>query len=428
MSSTTTTTTAAVPSTTPPNSTAAATTSNTSTEDDKNQDKDDDGKKKKDDEKKKTESNPFLDHLGKIFLLAIASIIVTLVRSTYNTSNRNKVRDYLEEQSVLDPKEFEDFREANSELNLDTMKEIISIFYKNYAPLPKFDSYGERKNQQSQQQKQHLLLSCSYREFVQNVRTIMSSKLKNKDESFTIELGHLLDRMIVGVLEERNYTSSTTTSTTSSSSFMDEELPIALFWTAFISAMNGPVSDRIRILHEVLVMEEQQTKKGDSQNKSSSSGTNNNHHIVSSNSVGDGGGDGAGGQDNVAVVVPLRSIRDMVGYLQDTCQLPPDTQIVATDTKFPTQQWKRASPQELVPTIKVVVVGDDKSKKNETTTTTAAEDEDDDDNSGIDIVEFAAILRTKSVCAWGECYQKWKPGVEEFFDEEIVIENKQERK
>merc|ERR1712166_94561 len=115
-------------------------------EDDKNKDKDDDEKKKKDDEKKKkTESNPFLDHLGKIFLLGIASIIITLVRSTYNTSNRNKVRDYLEEKSVLDPKEFEDFREANSELNLTTMKEIISIFYKNYAPLPKFDSYGEEQ-------------------------------------------------------------------------------------------------------------------------------------------------------------------------------------------------------------------------------------------------------------------------------------------
>jgi len=413
-----TTTSTVVASTTAP----ATNASITSTEDDKNKDKEGDDKKKKKDDKK--DSNPFLDHLGKIFLLAIASIIITLVRSTYNTSNKNKLRDYLEEKSVLDPKEFEDFREANSELNYDIMKEIITIFYKDYyaasaaAVLLKFDTYGEQSQQnqnqqqqqsQSQQQQHQKRLCCSYREFVNNVRTIMSSKLNDKGESFTIELGHLLDRMVVGVLEERKYTTGGGNASSTTTSFMDEELPIALFWTAFISAMNGSVTDRIRILHEVLVIEDkQQTNKG-SQNKSN---TNNNTTIAV-------GGDGGEGHDDI--VVPLRSIRDMVGYLQETCQLPPDTQIVATETKFPTQQWKRASPQELVPTIKVLDEkgGDDKNNKKETTAT----DVDDDDDSGIDIVEFAAILRTKSVCAWGECYQKSKPGVEEFFDDEIIENN-----
>ena len=32
----------------------------------------------------------------------------------------------------------------------------------------------------------------------------------------------------------------------------------------------------------------------------------------------------------------------------------------------------------------------------------------------VNLVEFAAILRTKSVCAWGECYSRYKPGASEF--------------
>ena len=90
----------------------------------------------------------------------------------------------------------------------------------------------------------------------------------------------------------------------------------------------------------------------------------------------------------------------MVGYLQATYQLPPDTQIIPTDTKYPAQQWKRASPDELVPGGGVPSEREeDHHKRNEQV---------------VDIVEFAAILRTKSVCAWGECYHKWKPGMEEF--------------
>jgi hypothetical protein len=71
----------------------------------------------------------------------------------------------------------------------------------------------------------------------------------------------------------------------------------------------------------------------------------------------------------------------MVGYLQETCQLPPDAQIVPTETKCPTQQWKKDKSQDLVPW-------------------------DENELDLIDLFAFASILRSRLVFAWGECYYK----------------------
>jgi hypothetical protein len=81
-------------------------------------------------------------------------------------------------------------------------------------------------------------------------------------------------------------------------------------------------------------------------------------------------------------VVTIDEVRRMVGYLQDTCQLVPEAQIIATDKKYPTQQYRCGTPHEIV-------------------SWEGATDE-------VDVDGFAAILRSKSVCAWGECYHKKK--------------------
>ena len=297
--------------------------------------------------KKKNEPNVFLDNLGKIFLMAIATVIITLMRSSYNTSNRHLVRDRLEEIAAIDPKEIEEFREANSELTLETFRRILSIYYQEFAKSSGGDSSGP---------------TSSYGEFVFTIRKIMATRFPEKGESFTIEMGHYLDRIVVDVLQQRGPIASTGGS---------DELPVALFFTTMASAMNGSVSDRIRILHELLVTEERYLQRGL----------------------------GAGGSDTGADSVPIASVRAMVGYLQDTCQLPPDTQIVPTERKYPTQLWRRATPDDMVPD-------------------TGSEPGTDAGSNGtdemVDLVGFAAILRTKSVCAWGECYMKWKPGASEF--------------
>ena len=297
---------------------------------------------------KKAESNVFLDNLGKIFLIGIGTVIATLIRSSYSTTNRHAIRDRLEEIASIDPKEFEEFREANSELDLSTMRKLLSIYYQEYATL------GDS----------NLGYTSSYDDFVITIRKIMATRFPEQGDAFTIQMGHYFDRIIVNILEERG----------EGESLGSDQLPVSLFFAAMASAMNGSVSDRIRILHEILLTEQEQHQQH------SGSGMTTEGSALAKDSV------------------PLASVRNMVGYLQETCQLPPDTQIVPTDRKIPTQQWRRATPEDMVPETPDIKSG-------------AAE--------SVNLVEFAAILRTKSVCAWGECYMKWKPDASEFEPQDI---------
>ena len=249
---------------------------------------------------KKNDSNVFLDNLGKIFLATIATIIVTLIRSSYNTSNRNKVRDMVEDVSVIDPIELDELRIANSELDPEVFRAILRDLSEQY---PEF--------------------TCSYREFIGTVRKTMVGL---KGSAFTIELGHLVDRVVLDILKKYEKTA-------------DEPLPLSL-WMAILSmALNSTVNERIQLLFEVM------KAQGSS--------------------------------------VVFTQVEEMVGHLQDSCQLPPDTQIIPTETKYPTQQWERGTPNQLVLW-------------------------DGSPNEDVDVEAFASILRTKSVCAWGECYHKKK--------------------
>jgi hypothetical protein len=318
--------------------------------------------------KKKDEPNLFLDHLGKIFLIGIATLIGTLIRSSYNTSNRNTIRDHLEDVAAIDPKELEEFREANSELTIDTMRQLLSIYYQEHARISSGDSG----------------FTSSYDEFVITIRRIMATRFPKFGDSFTIQTGHYLDRIVVAILEQRGEGASVTE---------NHELPVALFFAAMASAMNGSVSDRVRILHEILLMEEEQQQQQvatgmDFESSSDSSSSNNGAVPVNS--------------------IPLTSVRNMVGYLQESCQLPPDTQIVPTERKYPTQLWRRATPGDMVPDISGIDTDNDSKNDN------GGDADRGDADRGVDLVEFAAILRTKSVCAWGECYMRVKPDASEF--------------
>lgn len=119
-------------------------------------------------------------------------------------------------------------------------------------------------------------------------------------------------------------------------------------WLVLLSlALNAPIPDRIRILYEIMETD---------------------------NTSGDG-----------STTVTLLKVRDLVSYLQSTSQLVLDTQVLPTENQaYPIQSYHRGTPDELVRW----------------------------DASGlhdpIDIDALAAILRSKSVCAWGECYSKQK--------------------
>ena len=126
--------------------------------------------------------------------------------------------------------------------------------------------------------------------------------------------------------------------------------PVTLWLVLLSLALNAPVPDRIRVLYEILA-----TEKGSADNNSTSP------------------------------LVTLLQVRDLVAYLQSTSQLVLDTQVIPRENQaYPRQAYHRGSRDELVRW----------------------------DGGGlhdpIDIDALAAILRSKSVCAWGECYSKKK--------------------
>jgi hypothetical protein len=251
-------------------------------------------------DKKKDDSNIFLDNLGKIFLGAIGLLIGTLVRSSYGTSNRNKVRDELEEKASLDPLEVDDLRVANSELSPDVFRDIMEDVQDTFP-----------------------LGVATYQDFVRSVRKTMS---RLKGDAFTVELGHLLDRAVIAALHEQGKSE-------------DAQVPLTFLLAALSLALNSSVEDRIHILFDATRLE----------------------------------------NGNVA----YEDVRNMVGYLQDTCQLVPDAQVVQAEQKYPTQKYKRGTPKQLVQW-------------------------EGGSQDAMDVDAFAAIIRSKSVCAWGECYKKKK--------------------
>jgi hypothetical protein len=251
-------------------------------------------------------SNIFIDNIGTIFLSAIGLIVASLVRSSYGTSNKNKVRDAIEEEAAIDPLEMDDLRIANSELNLSVFSKVSNDL---------FDVFPDGQ--------------ATYHDLVYQVRQSLQHQVDANDKLGmvgTIEFGHILDRVTLGAL--RKHQQST-----------DEPQPLLFWLTALSLALNAPVPDRIQMLFKIAQQQHE--------------------------------------------VVTIDEVRRMVGYLQDTCQLVPEAQIIATDKKYPTQQYRCGTPHEIV-------------------SWEGATDE------AVDVDGFAAILRSKSVCAWGECYHKKK--------------------
>jgi len=257
----------------------------------------------KDKKSKKDDSNVFLDNLGSFFLAGIGLLIASLIRSYLGSTNRNTAREILHEISALDPLEIDDLRIANSELTLSVYRALVQDLVETYST--------DR--------------TIRYVDFVKTVRSTMK---RLKGDAFTIELGHLLDRVVLYALSEHGQTS-------------DDPQPLSFWLTVLSLALHATVPERIRALYEALQAER--------------------------------------GADNVT----LADVRRMVGYLQDTCQLTPESQVITGARKYPVQQYERG-------------LGGDLFEWD------GAEDE------RLDIDAFADILRSRAVCVWGECHHKKK--------------------
>ena len=271
-----------------------------------------------------TVSDLFLDNLGTMFLSAIGVIIAGLVRSSYGTSNRIAAREALEKQTELDPLEIHELRLANGpEFNTEVMKAILAYF----------------SNQK-----------MTYDSFVSHVLNVMRNQY---DEKFTIQLGHLLDRVATRNIQDQK------DNVESFEGDNDGKLDLDLLLTILSLALDSSVADRVDILFQIMQMQQRSISN-----------------------------------DNDNVVSEAQILR-MIDILQRTCQLVPDAQILETEEqKYPLQQYHVATPNEMLSIAKT-------SQKEKLSQQALENDE-------WDCHDFHIMLRSKAICAWGECYNKTK--------------------
>eukprot|EP00557_Chaetoceros_sp_GSL56_P011558 CAMPEP_0176486796 /NCGR_PEP_ID=MMETSP0200_2-20121128/5765_1 /TAXON_ID=947934 /ORGANISM="Chaetoceros sp., Strain GSL56" /LENGTH=446 /DNA_ID=CAMNT_0017883533 /DNA_START=107 /DNA_END=1447 /DNA_ORIENTATION=+ len=333
--------------------------------------------------KTKTPGDIFLDNLGTIFLSAIGLLILTLIRSSKGTTNKNNLRSLIETCAALDPFEIDDLRIANDEFTVQTFRDISQQLEKKYGW--KLD---------------HVI---DYKLFVS---AVMQEMKGIKGEQFTIQLGHLIDRVVVSILDQQQddeavvggevmqhkvqdsdpimptwhnenldarVSSSSSSSLSSSSSSQGLELRLLLVVLSL--AMNSTVRERVQVLYDILA-------------------TDSSHDNADADADADADSD-----DNKVHVVKEKDIIKMIGYLQKTCQLVPDAQIVESKTKYPVQEYLVGSPRELVILGKA-------SKKEELSQSVLLNN--DEGGGGWSCDDFHHLLRSRHVCAWGECYVKTK--------------------
>ena len=266
---------------------------------------------------KEDDSNIFLDNLGKVFFVVIFAIIFLLVRSSRGTTNKANLREYLESISLLDPCEIDDLRVANSLFTPDVFRDVMKYVLQNHS--------GEK---------------IKYSEFLSLVKHRM---MELKGDEFTIQLGHLLDRVVIYKLENGHVHESEED---------DELLRLDFLFTLLSLALSCSVEERVDILYEIM-----------SKTPSPSN-------------------------EDITSTVSKEDIIQMVQNLQDTYQLDNDAQILdIPEEKYPFQQYKKGVPQELLQEAR--------KEYNEKFGIKLKEGSSS---------EFDALLRSQYICAWGECY------------------------
>eukprot|EP00560_Eucampia_antarctica_P006995 CAMPEP_0197830404 /NCGR_PEP_ID=MMETSP1437-20131217/7013_1 /TAXON_ID=49252 ORGANISM="Eucampia antarctica, Strain CCMP1452" /NCGR_SAMPLE_ID=MMETSP1437 /ASSEMBLY_ACC=CAM_ASM_001096 /LENGTH=367 /DNA_ID=CAMNT_0043432795 /DNA_START=171 /DNA_END=1274 /DNA_ORIENTATION=+ len=281
-------------------------------------------------------SDMFFDNLGTMFLSAIAITIAALVRSSYSSSNRIAARDALEEETELDPLEIHELQLANGpELNKEVMGDILNYFV---------TQNGEITAQK-----------MTYTSFVSQVLHVMRKKY---DERFTIQLGHLLDRLALkNVQQQRQLTNDDNNNNSGNGNGEDDDLlDLDLLLTILSVALHGSITDRVDVLFQIMMS--QQTTQSD-----------------------------------VKDYAPESHLLRMITNLQKTCQLVPDAQILETEgRKYPLQQYHVGTPHEMLTIAK--------ESQKEKISQQASEQQQ------WDCHDFHVLLRSKAICAWGECYHK----------------------
>jgi hypothetical protein len=338
-------------------------------------------------------SNLILDHLGSIFLTAIGLVIATLVRSYYGTARKNALRDRLEAAAALDPLELHELRLANPRFTATVFRSVMERLY------------TQQQDQDQQTATGGGVPSMTYAEFCVAVREILQTQHDRPENPIpTIELGHYLDRVVLQVLQHpvTNGSNSSCGGSSSSRSSSSEQPQSLTLWLVVLSlALSGPTSDRIQVLYEIL-QRETSSMMVTASRRGGGEADDLDLMLERNNSSTDGNSSTV--CHNHRNIVTLAQVHALVGYLQSTCQLVIDNQLLATpEKKYPIQDYHQGRPEELVQwTTNHQHQGgvEVQDKSNDMVKSSSETD------VRIDVDALADILRSKSVCAWGECYRK----------------------
>jgi hypothetical protein len=330
----------------PIDATKASSSSSTSTEEDE------EAKAKAEKKRLDDEPNLLLDNMGKIFFGIVASIVAVLIRSSKSNSNKKKIETSIEETSCLDPVEIEDARLANQDLTPQIYEGVISSIYDHF---PKHEA--------------------TYSEFIGAVVGGMKKGKFQNVVGFTVQMGHLFDRVIFKILESGRYAVDTNGDTvpvavvvegeTATKKKIDEDqkLPILLLCVALSMGLYSTVDERIDSLYKVLQKAEGLSFEDEN---------------VSEAAVG-----------------------ELVEHLRQTCQLSSDQQVIEDGPKYPIQEWKIGAGPELVTRSRMLRDGVNyvEGTVNEIT---------GDQGSVVSREQFAMIIKSRAVGAWGECFDGYR--------------------
>ena len=271
-----------------------------------------------------------------------------LLRSTKSNNARTALREDIESSALLDPLEIDDLRLANSDFTIDVWEKVVKEIR---------NSLPNRT-------------AVTYPEFL---TVVIRAMRESKGEGFTIQFGHLVDRVVIAELERIEKTSGGVVDNSEGSSgdreqtrLLQVELPLTFLFTALSLALHSTVADRVRALFETMALE----RMDKSLEKSLQ-------------------------QQEELLSVDADQVSQMVQHLQNTCQLVPEAQIVETNSKVPYQTYRVGTGVELTKRAR----GGFGGKKGSAGVTK-------DEGGPVTLDDFHAILKSRAVCAWGECYVK----------------------
>jgi len=261
-----------------------------------------------------------------------------LLRSTQSNNSKTALRDDMESSSLLDPLEIDDLRLSNSDFTIEVWERIVLEIRREFPSRE----------------------TVTYPEYLTVVTRVMREE---KGEGFTIQFGHLVDRVVIAELERMEGRKKEGGDDMIGGGEVEErllqrEIPLSFLYAALSLALHSTVTDRVRVLYESMLSEMDTTPAEDT-------------------------------------TVPGEQVSEMIQHLQNTCQLVPGAQIVETNSKVPFQTFRVGTGDELTQRAR----GGYGGKKGSPGVTRESE-------GPVSLEEFHAILKSKTVCAWGECYVK----------------------